>query len=105
MARDFAYEFYNSGVWKRVRAEYKKQAGGMCERCLLQPGEIVHHKTPLTPQNINDPYTALGFGNLELVCRNCHAEAHGRAKRYTVDALGRVSASNTSPLSKRRGGY
>ena len=105
MARDFAYEFYNSGAWKRARAEYRKQAGKMCERCLVMPGEIVHHKTPLTPTNIKDPTIALGYDNLELVCRNCHAEAHGRAKRYTVDALGRVSASATSPLFGKRGGY
>lgn len=105
MARDFAYEFYNSGAWKRARAEYRKQAGKMCERCLVQPGEIVHHKTELTPQNINDPRIALGFDNLELVCRNCHADAHGRAKRYRVDAFGRVIAANTSPHSGSRGGY
>lgn len=105
MARDFAYEFYNSGAWKRARSEYRKMAGKMCERCLVQPGDIVHHKVELTPQNINDPRIALSYDNLELVCRNCHAEVHGRAKRYTVDAFGRITATNTAPLFEKRGGY
>lgn len=102
MAREFAYEFYNSGAWKSARNAYRKQAGGVCERCQVNPGEIVHHKQPLTPQNITDPRIALGFENLELVCRDCHAAAHGRAKRYRVDAFGRITPS---PLSGARGGY
>ena len=105
MARDFALGFYASGAWKKARDAYRKQAGGMCERCLVQPGEIVHHKIPLTPQNINDPSIALGFQNLELVCRDCHAEAHGRRKRYTIGAGGRVVIAHTSPHSGSRGGY
>lgn len=39
-------------------------------------GEIVHHKEPLMPKNINNPEITLGEGNLELLCRNCHALAH-----------------------------
>lgn len=105
MAKDFALQFYASGAWKKARSAYRKQAGGMCERCLVQPGEIVHHKKALTPQNISDPRIALGFDNLELVCRDCHAAAHGRAKRYKVDEFGRVAISQTSPHSGSRGGY
>ncbi len=104
MAKDFALQFYASGAWKKARSAYRKQAGGMCERCLVQPGEIVHHKKPLTPQNISDPAVALGFDNLELVCRDCHAGAHGRSKRYRIDELGRVIITPTSPHSEPCGG-
>lgn len=90
MAKDFAVGFYASTAWKNARTAYRKQAGRMCERCLVKPGEIVHHKTALNPQNITNPKTALGFDNLELVCRDCHATAHGRMKRYRVDTMGRV---------------
>lgn len=54
-------------------------------------GEIVHHKVHLTPDNIGDPTITLSFDNLELVCRNCHADIHQRKdKRYRFDEFGRV---------------
>ena len=95
--KDFAAAFYKSQAWKRTRAAYTKAQGGLCERCLAKgkivPGEIVHHKIPLTPQNIHDAIVALDWSNLELLCREHHAEAHGaRKKRYTVDEWGRVTA-------------
>lgn len=67
----------------------------MCERCykkgLITPGEIVHHKIHITPENINNPDIVLDWGNLELVCRDCHAEIHGKKKkRFSVDENGRV---------------
>ncbi|UWP69737.1 HNH endonuclease [Subdoligranulum variabile] len=68
--------------------------GGLCEQCLktglVKPGEIVHHKVHLTPDNINDPEVSLSWNNLELLCRDCHAKAHGSLKRYKVDEMGRV---------------
>ena len=92
--KEFAKGFYHSQAWKRCRDAYAKAAGGLCERCLAKglynPGEIVHHKVALTPDNIRNPAVALAWDNLELVCRNCHAELHGTGKRYRVDALGRV---------------
>ena len=72
---------------------------------IYKPGEIVHHKIELDPININKPEVALGFNNLEMLCRECHAEIHGctwdkvnqrkRNKRddknrYKVDEYGRV---------------
>lgn len=92
--RDFAKAFYTSGAWAECREAYKKSVGGLCERCLSQgvykAGEIVHHKTHLTPININNSEITLGWNNLELVCRDCHAVIHGRKRRYTVDELGNV---------------
>ncbi len=80
MAQDFARQFYNSKTWKHNRDAYMKSVGGLCERCLARgmynPAEIVHHKTELTPENISDERIALDFGNLEAVCRKCHAEEH-----------------------------
>lgn len=48
----------------------------MCNRCNEKPGKIVHHKIPITPQNINDPYITLNFNNLEYLCQDCHSEEH-----------------------------
>lgn len=87
--------FYNSKVWQDCRNSYKKYRHGLCEKCLEQgiyrPSEIVHHKTPVTPFNMNDPNITLNWDNLECLCREHHAEAHGaREKRYKVDDLGRI---------------
>ena len=94
--QDFAAKLYNSKAWQRCRDNYKKSVGGLCERCLKNgkfvPAEIVHHKKHLTRRNINNPEIALGFGNLEALCRECHALEHARrGQRYLVDSLGRVT--------------
>lgn len=93
--------FYKSWKWRKCREEYFKKARGLCERCLakglIKQGEIVHHKIEMDSETINNPKLALGFDNLELLCRECHAEVHdihrhysGRSKRYKVDELGKV---------------
>lgn len=73
--RDFAKAFYLSPQWRRARAAVFRRDHGICVRC-GRPGAIVHHKTHLTPENINDPEIALGEDNLELLCRDCHAVEH-----------------------------
>ena len=61
------------------------------EKGIYKSGEIVHHKTELTPENIDKPEITLCWDNLRLVCRECHAEQHGkRQRRYSVDEYGRV---------------
>lgn len=102
MHQQFANEFYSSAAWKRCRRELAKARGGMCERCYKKGLVVVgtkehpleaHHKTPLTPENINDPAIALNLDNLELLCKSCHDEERQRAqKRWRVDEYGRVTA-------------
>lgn len=93
--REFAEAFYKSKAWQATREAYAASAGRLCEACLSQgvcrAGEIVHHKRELTPENIGDPAVTFSWDNLQLLCRDCHAKAHGRVKRYRVDAFGRVS--------------
>ena len=95
MAREFAGNFYKTKLWKECRKAYIKSVGGLCERCwakgIIRHGDTVHHKIRLTPDNINDPSITLNFDNLELLCRDCHAEEHKGAFRYKVDELGHVS--------------
>lgn len=95
MAKPWAVAFYKSKAWKDCRAGYAASVGYLCESCLekgiYKPGEIVHHKQELTPENINDPTVTLNWENLKLVCRDCHAVEHGEEKRYHVDEFGRVT--------------
>lgn len=83
-------------MWKDCRKAYIKSVGGLCERCyskgIIKHGDTVHHKTPLTPENINDPSVTLNPENLELLCRSCHAEIHKPEKRYKVDEWGKIIA-------------
>ena len=95
MASKQAKDFYSSKAWQDCRAAYKKMARGLCERCLKKglyvPGEIVHHKTYITPDNVTDPEILTDFKNLELLCRRCHAQEHADpGRRYLIDDLGRV---------------
>ena len=92
---EFNNPFYKTVAWKRCREAYAKSVGGLCERCLDKgmyvPGEIVHHKVHLNPNNITDPNVSLNWDNLELVCRKCHGDEHQRLKkRYTIDERGKV---------------
>lgn len=94
--RPFAKSFYRSKAWQKTRAAYAKSKAGLCERCLARgiytPGEIVHHKEYITPENLSDPMIALNWDNLELLCRQCHADEHEhRTTRYAVDEMGRIS--------------
>ena len=88
-------EFYGSDAWKKVRALARQRAGGLCEECLkkgiIKPAEAIHHKTPITPQNINDPKITLNLDNLVALCADCHAKMHHPTrKRYKVDRNGKV---------------
>jgi len=87
--KPWAETFYNSPAWKQTRRAYSKSVVHLCERC-GRPGVIVHHKIPLTPENVTDPDITLNWKNLQLLCRDCHAQVHKPEKRYKVDELGRV---------------
>ena len=94
-------EFYNSRAWKTTRHAYKQSKRNLCERCLangiIRPADVVHHKIPLTEENIKNLDLALGWDNLQALCTDCHALVHsGRLeerenRRYTIDSNGSVS--------------
>lgn len=102
--KEFAEWFYKSKTWQHCRREYAKSVRGLCERHLakgeITPGVIVHHKTGLTPKNIHDPSVTLNWDNLELLCRDCHAQAHGQPRRYRVDAYGGVTIRDLAEDSR-----
>lgn len=73
--QEYAKRFYLSKAWRETRAYIIKRDMGLCVRC-GKPGEIVHHKEHITPQNINNPAITLSEDNLETLCRECHAIEH-----------------------------
>ena len=63
--------FYTSWIWRKCRKAFAEYKGNLCERCLrrgvIEPGSKdrpleVHHKVPLTPENIKNKDIALGWG-------------------------------------------
>ena len=66
--------FYHSAIWKRAKQEKIMMAKGICERCGRR-GTEVHHKIPLTDENVDDPNIAINPNNLELLCKSCHDKA------------------------------
>jgi len=97
--KEYAEQFYSSKAWQRTRKAYAKSKQNLCEICLskgiIKPGVIVHHKVHLSPDNISDPSVTLCWENLQLVCREHHAEIHdSRKRRYKIDDYGRVIIRN-----------
>lgn len=80
MAREFAKKFYNSSQWKKTRESYMHSIHWLCERCKCNTAYIVHHKTYLSPSNINKPEITLNFDNLEGLCLDCHNDEHMPSK-------------------------
>ena len=105
MAQDWARAFYHSPAWRKTRESYMRcvidtPSGpcppGMCERCFergeLTVSTVVHHKTHLTPQNIDDPHVTLNYDNFQRLCQDCHAAVHSGTTepRVTFDEDGRL---------------
>lgn len=76
----FAHKFYHSREWQQVRSLVWDRAHGLCERCLergeVRPANVVHHTTPLTPENMGDPDISLNPERLMALCHDCHTEVH-----------------------------
>ena len=75
MAQEWATWFYNSKAWEDCRLAFLKSKFFICERC-GGAATIAHHKTYLTPKNINDPNVTLNWDNLEALCQDCHNREH-----------------------------
>ena len=72
-AKDFQERHHNhlmSKKWHDIRSKVLTRAGGICEGCLTNPAQEVHHKT----------YAHLGNEfcfELIALCRDCHSRYHG----------------------------
>ena len=74
--------------------------GGYCEVCREVLGYIVHHKTPLTPENITDENITLNFANLQFDCKACH-DREDVHKFISEKPLNCCFDKNGMPIDKR----
>lgn len=82
MAEEYARRFYASSSWIKLRAALIQERGPICARCgriVADSSQLIgHHKTPITPENINEPRITLNPENIELICSVCHNAEHER---------------------------
>lgn len=93
--RSIDESFYKTRTWRRVQANYMRQAHFFCERCkkkgLMVPAKIVHHKDYLTKADLKNPEKLYSFENLEALCLDCHnAEHFKHERRYEIDKQGKL---------------
>ncbi len=74
------HNFYKSKQWFIARTVKIQNVNGKCERC-GSVGQEVHHKIPLTVENVSDALISLNQENLELLCRECHNKEHDRFQK------------------------
>ena len=86
MAKEFSRAIYNSRRWRKCAKAFAESKCYVCERCRnrFAPNDgkrqrwIVHHKEPLTEENVQDDLIVYGWGNLQFLCIECHNAVHGR---------------------------
>ena len=84
-------DFYRSKEWSDLRkiivAERLENGQTVCQHCgkpIYKPYDLIlHHKEPLTLENVNDLSVSLNKDNLMIVHQTCHNEIHNRWGRYT----------------------
>ena len=84
-------DFYRSREWEDLRkniiVERVINGSSVCEHCskvIIKPYDlIIHHKQPLTLDNVNDFNISLNPDNLMIVHARCHNEIHNRFGNYT----------------------
>ena len=69
---------YRTAAWKRARREALERDGYLCTRCKATEDLIVHHVVEIAPGV--DPYEV---GNLQTLCRGCHAREHNSRRAHT----------------------
>ena len=110
-------QFYNSTEWRRFRqlliAERTNKDDGILYdehsgRPLVKSYDIVlHHKTPLTMQNVNDYNVSLNPDNIMIVSQKSHNEIHARfgycAERKVYYVYGSACAGKTTFVNSIKG--
>jgi hypothetical protein len=93
--------FYNTEKWKKFRLGLIAERGNKCQKCgkvIIKSVDITgHHKTELTPENVNDVMISLNPENVLLVCYECHNEIHHRYGHTNKDR--KVYIVYGSPMS------
>lgn len=84
-------QLMSSREWRQLRAA-KLQANPLCERHLKEgkvvAASVVHHIVEVESGQTEAQCRALAYswGNLQSLCRECHAEIHKAERSHTREA-------------------
>ena len=95
MAKDYATVFYGSKKWKELRKQVAEESFYICSICgkpTYSNQGIVHHKIPVTEENIDNPAITLNKNNLMYVCRNCHEALHKQTDKRKPYSTSNISS-------------
>lgn len=110
-------QFYNSQEWRNFRQliineRTNKEDGVLydeysCQPLVLKYDIVLHHKTPLTMQNVNDFSVSLNPDNIMIVSQKSHNEIHARfgsvAQRKVYYVYGAPCAGKTTFVNSIKG--
>lgn len=82
--------FLSSSFWIGLSRKKRLMVGNRCERCGSTDRIASHHRF------YRDHWFDVELGDLEVLCKTCHAREHGIA----VEPVVRVSRTNGSLLTK-----
>lgn len=81
-------QFYNSDEWRNFRKQLIYERTNTTDGILYDEFDgkplinsydiVLHHKKPLTMQNVNDPSVSFNPENIMIVSQRSHNEIHGR---------------------------
>jgi 5-methylcytosine-specific restriction endonuclease McrA len=75
--------FYNSRKWKLSQQYKLATVNYRCEKC-GGIAEGIHHKIPITLENVHDYNITLNQDNLVALCKDCHNKEHKRFKKSPI---------------------
>jgi hypothetical protein len=70
--RERYQRYLNSREWGVKKEAVRRRAGGVCERCKLNPVDLVHHLTYIRKYDER-------LEDLQAICQGCHDFIHGRS--------------------------
>lgn len=92
MSRSKTYQqLLNDKRWWYIKATVWQRAGGLCERCKangrITPGKDCHHIKPVEEARTYQEMESRCYdiSNVQLLCIDCHAEAHHELRSKTKE--------------------
>lgn len=110
-------QFYNSNEWRKLRKQLINERTNITDGILYDEYSglplmksydiVLHHKTPLTTQNVNDYNVSLNPDNIMIVSQRSHNEIHSRfgfcAERKVYYVYGAPCSGKTTFVADVKG--
>lgn len=102
-------KFYTSRTWRAFREVLIAENGGVCNRChkvFIDTSQLeVHHRKHLKGTDYSDYNKTFDRDNLEVICKQCHNDEHGRfvTNKEVILVYGPPLSGKTSYVREMKG--